>query len=247
MTDLEMRAQYGHDYFDRLCPDKKRFLNAKDVLDFDFLIKWITKYCPLCELHLSGGECLLRPDIEHQIQKLVNANIKTTIFTNGMLIAKRPKLTGMPLKWVIAHHLPNPIDKWLENVKLVGSRPIITTRLITCDKERDNKDKIAADYDGLNFYWSRGNGCKLGTNLVPNPDPDDVNNIASRTIHLIVPDGRVFPCNVHTRSPIGHIMTMEYYPERARKQDAHAKQCVIGQKCSAYQTARMVAALPLPK
>jgi hypothetical protein len=57
---------------------------------------------------------------------------------------------------------------------------------------------------------------------------------------LIVPDGRVFPCNVHSRAAIGHIMTMTYHPESARLQDSHAKQCVLSESCSAYQTARMV-------
>jgi MoaA/NifB/PqqE/SkfB family radical SAM enzyme len=238
MTDPEIRQQLGNRYYDELCPDKKRFLNKKDVLDFDYLTKWVLRFCPGCELHISGGECLLRPDIETQIQKLVDAGISTTIFTNGMLIRQRPRLAHMPLKWVVAHHMPNPFDKWLANVKLIAHRPIITTRLITNDNEDKNRHEIAKQYDGLNFYWGRGNGTKYGVPRSVNDD--DLNCIASGVIHLIVPDGRVFPCNVHSTYAIGHIMHMKYDPDTARAQDAHAKQCILADSCSAYQTARMV-------
>ena len=238
LTDLELRGKFGKNYFERMCPDKKVYLNKKDILDFDYLIKWIHKFVPSCELHVSGGECLLRPDIEDQIEKIVSAGISTTIFTNGMLISKRPRLHSMPLKWVVAHHLPNPLDKWLENVKLIAHRPILTTRLFTESLEIEKSDEIAKDYEGLNFYWCRGNGLKQGAEGFANKD--DFKTIASEGIHLIVPDGRVFPCNVHSHYEIGHVMRMEYAPDKARKQDSHSYQCVISNKCPAYQTARMV-------
>jgi len=224
-----------------MCPDKHQYLDKKDVLDFDFLIRWILKYVPGCELHVSGGECLLRPDIEEQIAKLVEAGINTTIFTNGLLIHKRPRLHDMPLKWVVAHHMPNPFEKWLHNVKLIAHRPLITTRLLWTPHERKNRDAIAAQYKGLNFYWGRGNGNKEAPKMEVNAD--DLNHVASAVLHLIVPDGRVFPCNVHSKRPIGHTVLMEYDPRLAKSQDCHANQCIKSDNCSAYQTARMVHAL----
>ena len=237
-TDLELRQKFGKNYYDELCPDKRRFLNKKDILDFDYLIKWLLKFAPGCELHVSGGECLLRPDIEEQIAKVVAAGISTTIFTNGMLIKKRPKLTAMPLKWVVAHHLPNDFTKWRENVELIAHRPIMTTRLIMSDNEDHNREKIAEQYEGLNFYWGRGNGNKCGVQMELNKA--DLNCVASGILHLIVPDGRVFPCNVHSTYAIGHIMAMKYKPGTAKIQDSHARQCILSNACSAYQTARMV-------
>jgi hypothetical protein len=238
LPDISVRALYGQDYYQRLCPDKKRFLNKKDVLDFDFLIRWILRHVPGCELHVSGGECLLRPDIEDQIEKLVKAGINTTIFTNGLLISKRPRLHDMPLKWVVAHHIPNPLDKWLENVEMIAHRPLMTTRLVRCQEELENMVEIAKNYTGLNFYWGRGNSCKRGVDIPPNPH--DLHCVASEVLHLIVPDGRVFPCNVHSTRCIGHTITGEYLPELAKKQDRHSRQCITAKRCSAYQTAQMV-------
>lgn len=237
LNDLQLRAKWGADYYRRMCPDKTRFLNKFDILEFDYLIKWLKKHAPNAQLHISGGEPLLRPDIEDQIQKVIDAGINTTIFTNGLLIAKRPRLLSMPLAWMVAHHTPNDFVEWRRNVDLVRNRPLLTTRVLRTKEEIDNKDEIAIQYDGLNFVWSRFNGLKEIPFETPTADRPCV---ASAVLHLIVPDGRVFPCNLETTAPIGHILTGDYWPERGRRQDTMAQQCVIGGNCGAYQSARII-------
>jgi organic radical activating enzyme len=237
LNDLQLRAKWGQDYYRRMCPDKNRFLNKYDILEFDYLIKWINTHAPAAEIHISGGEPLLRPDIEDQIQKMVTAKISTTIFTNGLLIAERPRLLSMPLSWVVAHHTPNDVQKWRRNVELIQNRPFLTTRVIRSHKELMQKNEIAKQYEGLNFVWSRFRGFKMMD--FDRPKNDEF-HIASGVIHLIVPDGRVFPCNLETASPIGHILTGDYWPDRARCQDSMARQCVMGENCAAYQSARIM-------
>jgi hypothetical protein len=240
LNDLQLRAKWGADYYRRMCPDKTRFLNKFDILDFDYLIKWFRKNTPDARIHISGGEPLLRPDIEGQIQKLIDAGINTTIFTNGLLIAKRPRLLSMPLAWLVAHHTPNSFAEWRRNVDLIGNRPLLTTRILRTRDEIENKDKIARQYDGLNFVWSRFRGLKEVNYDIPTADRHCV---ASGGLHLIRPDGRVYPCNCTTTAPIGHILTGDYWPERARRVDTMAKQCILNGNCGAYQSARIIVEL----
>jgi hypothetical protein len=256
MTDLQTREIHGADYYRKMCPDKNRFLNKKDVLNFAALETWIYRNCILnlfpekIELHISGGEPLLRPDIEDRIQQLLTLNdelivetghhLRITIFTNGLLISKRPRLLDMPLKWVVAHHMPNSLDKWLKNARLVANRPHMACRILLHPNEVAQKEQLQEKYCDLHFHWIRGNGLRQE---VWEYNADDLDCIASRVIHLIVPDGRVFPCNVVDTAPIGHIHRMTYSPELAAMQDAHAKQCVTAGSCPAYQSAVLVSNL----
>lgn len=207
-----------------------------DILDFDCLIKWQQKYVPLSELHISGGECLLRPDIEIQIEKLVRADIPTTIFTNGLLISKRRDLVDMPLKWHVTHHSCNSFDRWRDNVELIRKRHHIACRVMHVPRNGPAIDfpAIEKQYHGLNFHWARCNGLKEGP---WKPRKEDLKRIASECIHLIVPDGRVYACNSVRHPPIGHIDRGTYSPGLARRWDREAGSCASGGNCPAYQTA----------
>lgn len=204
------------------------------ILDFDYLIKWRKKHAPLSEIHVSGGECLLRPDIERQIEKMVSADIPVTVFTNGLLISKRKQLLDMPLKWHVTHHDCNPFGLWRANVDLIRHRPHIACRVVYGKDKEATMLRFSRLYDGLNFHWAICNGLKEGD---WKPVREDLPRIASGCIHLIVPDGRVYACNCSKRPPIGHIAQGSYSPGLAKRWDREARQCAIGGNCPAYQTA----------
>lgn len=238
LNDLQLRAKWGPDYYKRMCPDKSKFLNAAHVLNFEALLKWIGTYAPGCQLHISGGEPLLRPDIESQLEKLCWAGIPVTVFTNGLLIDQRPNLFKMPLKWVVTHHTGAPFKKWRDNVELIRHRPYFVCRVLATEHEKVNKEEIQKQYSGLNFYWQRLN-C---TREIPgrNYDPDDLAHVASKVIHLVEADGRVYACNKATRPPIGNILDLSYNPETARQYDRQAATCAKSGLCGAYQSAFML-------
>lgn len=204
-------------------------------MDFDRLVEWLKRFAPAdVNIHVSGGEPLLRPDIETQVDKLLVQGIRVTVFTNGMLIHKRTRLTDMPLNWVIAHHPPNPLQKWRENVMLVAHRPFLTKRVIANRETFEKKSIIGRDYDGLNFHWQRMHG------LLEYPwqiNLEDLSCVPSTVIHLAVPDGRVFPCNNSRYVPVGNIRDMFYHPENAMQYNRKATTCVTAGICPAYQSA----------
>lgn len=241
-----MRQKHGRYYYDHMCRDKTRFLNKKEVLDFGLLRQWLSTQLDKglieknTELHISGGEPLLRPDIEDQIEKLLTFGLGMTIFTNGLLISKRPRLLSMPLKWVVAHHMPNPLEEWRRNAILVADRPHMACRVIHQGKTFENRDDLAPLYDGLNFHWIISKGLRL----IPwDPNPDDFGCIPTKVLHLIVPDGRVFPCNVATGFTIGNLNDGTYWPEKAVSQNTHCRGCVTTNACPAYQSAVLCHAL----
>lgn len=234
LNDWQLSQKWGRNYYRRMCPDRQRFLNKRDIQNFDWLLKWLLKFTPDARIHISGGEPLLRPDIEDQIKKIVDAGFITTIFTNGMFIHKRPGLLSLPLFWVIAHHPPNDLIEWRRNVALVSHRRIYTTRVLYGQNDYDKKEAIRNLYSDLPFFFSHANHKKELQYL---PNPDDIDHIASQVLHLIVPDGRVYACNDDRSPPIGHILKMEYSPAMAIARDKIARHCVRSGICPAYLSA----------
>lgn len=214
-------------------------LPPQHILNFDRLRDWLLLFAPDSELHISGGEPLLRPDIETQVQKLTEAGIRITIFTNGLLIEKRPVLLSLPLKWVVTHHNCNPFALWHRNAILIRSRPHIVSHL----GDGDPDDKNKSIYDDFNFIPGQVNGLRYAPS---EPCKDDLNVIASDVIHLIIPDGRIYACNSQTTFSIGNIHTMTYDKNMARLRNSRCRQCVIGRACPAYQTARLTYSLKIP-
>lgn len=221
--------------FETLPPD--------EVLDIDRLIEWIKRFTPNCVVHVSGGEPLLRPDVEDQIEKLVNNGIPTTITTNGMMIAKRPRLLTMPLKWIVTHHECNDFDRWRYNADLIKNKPHIACRLLTGAALKASPLQLEPLYEGLNFMWGKLNGLRI----TPwHGRYEDRDCIATETIHLIEPNGAVHPCNASKRPPIGNIHQMVYVPEKARGLNAQCRVCVRNGLCGAYQSAVLADCLDEP-
>jgi hypothetical protein len=201
-----------------------------ELLNFDRLIQWMHCFTPGAVVHVSGGEPLLWDGIEKAVEKLVFADIPTTITTNGLLIGKRPELLELPLKWIVTHHRGVCFDEWHRNALLIKDKPHLACRLVRNPEEITEQN--AKRYNAFNFAWAPMNGLRL---IEWKPRPLDLPCIASNTIHLIEPDGRVFACNNATAGQIGHIEKMTYDRALARGRDAHTKQCAKG--CPAYQSA----------
>jgi hypothetical protein len=201
-----------------------------ELLDFDRLIQWVKCHTPGAVLHVSGGEPLLWDGIENAIEKVIRADIPATMTTNGLLIAKRPRLLEMPLKWIVTHHKGVNFERWHANAALIREKPHIVCRII--NREKDMNADTAAQYDGFNFCFAPINGLRV---MPWEPRALDLNCIASNTLHLIEPDGRVFACNNAKAGQVGHIYTMEYDRGLARGRDAQTRQC--SKVCPAYQSA----------
>lgn len=207
-----------------------------ELLDFRALVDWIQKFTPGAAVHVSGGEPLLWDGIENAVQMLIDAGIDTTITTNGLLIDKRARLLDMPLKWLVTYHRCSSFLKWRRNAALVRNRPHLACALAGHGME------LTADcikrFDGFNFAISKINGLRI---IEWQPQPEDMRRIASDTIHLIEPDGRVFPCNNKKSGEIGNIGGMWYDKSLARTKDRECFQCVRGSHCQAYQSAVLTA------
>jgi len=232
MTDQQMRARFGPNYYENLCTDKT-LLNAKDVMRFDFLAYWIQNHAPAAEIHLSGGEPLMRPDIESGVQLLVDRGLSVSILTNGAFLPKRPRLLDMPIRWHITHHAAQPLDKFLKAIEPIKTRPHLLTRLWLADAAK-NRARLEKAYSGFNFMWK---GCNRPKTEHAPPGAPGADRVASSVIHLITPDGRVFPCNSLAWPHIGHIYLDTYEPEKAAPADLYARRCIGANNCGAYVTA----------
>ena len=243
LSDIQLRQKHGDDYYERMCPDKERFMNKWEVLDFNALAEWIELYhFKKPEIHIAGGEPLLRPDIAQCVKRILDTGANVTILTNGRLIPERKELLEMPIKWLVCHHArQHKLKHFLECIEHVKTKKHLITRICTSMKIIMNRKKLAKHYAGYNFMW-RGENHPLKDQYVE-PDPDDVGKVASRVIHFIHHDGNVYPCNSQSFHPIGNVYQLTYFPETAIKADEHTITCVKRNSCGAYQTARIMAAL----
>jgi hypothetical protein len=213
-----------------------------DLLDVGALDRWLSTFTPGARLHISGGEPLLRPDCEDAIELLARKH-ETRIYSNGALIRERPKLLELPLSWIVSWHPTQvSLDRFVRQVAPLEGHPVVGRVVL-----RDGDDPSLADRLRGRIPWA----------LVVHPqwdrDPnrtwrgfgpdqnDDIDHVASERIHLIIPrnGGEVWPCNSCAAAcgPIGNIETGWYRPELAVAMDIRARECVISNKCAAYQDA----------
>lgn len=242
LNDLQLQKRFGRWYFSE-CPDRDRYLNPHNVLEVPYLLYWLQRHTPHAVVHLSGGEPLLRPDIVAFTAELVRAGFEVTIFTNGLLIPARAELLDMPLKWVVTHHEPQPLADFLECIEPIRRRPHQITRVIDAGAGAGGElhelgaelAELGADYRGFNFVPRWKNEPRRKTWFKPRPG--DVERIGSDVLHLITPDGRVFPCNSMFWDPIGHIYSGEYHRKDVDMVNVTCAYCVELNRCGAYQSA----------
>lgn len=231
MNDLQLQKRFGQWYFNT-CPDKARFLSPHNVLELPYLLFWLQRHTPHAVVHLSGGEPLLRPDIESFTGELVRAGFEVAIFTNGLLIPARAELLDMPIKWVVTHHNPQSHADFLRCIEPIKHRPHQITRVLDAGAGAGG---LMAEYPGFNFVPRWENTPQLKRSF--RARPGDVDRIASDVLHFITPDGRVFPCNSMFWDPIGHVYTGEYTRKDVDMINITCAHCLKLNRCAAYQSA----------
>jgi organic radical activating enzyme len=242
LNDLQLQKRFGQWYFNQ-CPDKDRFLNPHNVLEVPYLLSWLQRHTPHAVVHLSGGEPLLRPDIEAFAGDLVRAGFEITIFTNGLLLPERAELLDMPLKWVVTHHDPQPLADFLECIYPLRNKPHQITRVFDAGgaggelagELPGELQELREIYDGFNFLprWRSRPQLKKWFQY----RPGDLEVVASEVLHFITPNGAVYPCNSTFWPPIGHVYTGEYCRDDLAMIDKTCKECLIRNRCGAYQSA----------
>lgn len=248
----QLADKYGMYFHHDMCPEPDKYFEAREILDFDYVIEWVKKYRPGAHIHISGGEPLLRPDIEDVVEK-VSAEFETTIVTNGQLISKRPRLLDMPVKWLVSYHLGQvDVNYFLQQISLIKDKPHLITQIkdqsslslfdhfpdATKMVKNTNSTLLANEY---NFELKEN--AKERFNLDFEYNPEDLNDIASHRIMIIQPNGPVVGCNKpHYGTWDRWISESNVYAMTCDENDLatnneRAKRCVMNNRCSAYQTA----------
>ena len=237
----ELCEKHGFKFHDNMCPEPEKYLDANDVLDFDYAIKWIKEHRPGAHIHISGGEPLLRPDIEDIVEK-VSAEFETTIVTNGQLISKRPRLLDMPVKWLVTYHLNQiPFDKWLAQARLIKDKPHLATVVMTYEMRKNGWKAPKELQEEFNFEYRWNTAPKLLKDFKYNPE--DLGDVASHRIMIIQPNGPVMGCNKPQRGPWerykshSNVYTGACDEKQLSEHNERADNCIKSNRCAAYQTA----------
>lgn len=235
----QLADKYGIDFHDRMCPEPDRYLKAKDVLEYKYAIDWIKKYRPGAHVHISGGEPLLRPDIEDMAEAF-SKEFETTIVTNGQLISKRPRLLELPIKWLVTWHREQcSLVEFVSQINLIKDKRHLINTIV--DTEFEYKACKVSGFEGFNFKPKLNTNKKINKNFQFNPE--DLQDIASHRIILIQPNGPINGCNKTHHGPKdrykseSNVYTMTCDEDDLALNNERAMNCVLNNRCSAYQTA----------
>ena len=230
LNDVEIRERFGIHYYKEMCKDST-LLNAADVMDVDYLSKWLNSWRKDSVVHITGGEPLLRPDIEAFISKICETH-KVVLYTNGTFIKRRPKLLSLPIFWHVTYHRrQTKMSIFRDNIDIIREKP----HRICCVLFRgDDKDieKLNREFKGYDFVpiWAFDPRRSEGT-----PDKADMDAPASKLFNLITPDGTIWPCN-KCLDGLGSIYSNTFDEEKARFYDKRSRKCLKRGECSAYKT-----------
>jgi MoaA/NifB/PqqE/SkfB family radical SAM enzyme len=219
-------------------------LPDNEITNFEKTIEWINRYRHGASVHVSGGEPLLRPDIVEQVKRIVDNGNETTIFTNGIALRKHHELLEFPVKWCVTYHLDCgvPVDDWLRLVDPIKSRRhVLHTVVSTLEHfKRTYELKPYFEGSGWNFYekWDR----RPEKTMLPNfkAPAEDIDDIASNRLTLIVPNGLVYPCNNVQEGAIGNVFDLSFDSEKALSMNEKTRSCALRNACSAFQTAALL-------
>jgi len=214
----------------------------EDLLDVEALDRWLSTFTPGARLHISGGEPLLRPDVEDAVELLARRH-KIVIFTNGQFVHKRSRLVGLSVSWLVTWHSSQvSLGEFVRQVEALRGKPVVARTVLVMreDIQRLEALKAALPWAAAHHAaWNR-NARKSFPGFRP-PTDENVGRVASQRLHLIVPrnGGEIWPCNSCAAAcgPIGNLTNNWYSPERAGAMDIRARECVISNKCAAYQDA----------
>lgn len=222
--------------------DPVPFIAARDVLDVPSTLDWIGIHRTESSVHISGGEPLLRPDIETIVNQCLDRGFETTIFTNGQLLHNHQSLFDLPVGWVLTWHQSEiNAEVFLKEIAPLRDKKIFVNTILPYDpnwKVFEEDKKVFYD-NGFDLY-PRINWWNMQTADLWELKPTRVENIASNYLTLIEPNGMVFPCNSWDWGPIGNVYSGECNDSLARSIDDHAEKCcIVDRRCGAFLTAQM--------
>lgn len=223
--------------------DRVKTFPKSEITDFDASLKWIDKFRPGAAIHILGGEPLLRPDIVDCVKKCLTAgHSDLSIFSNGLALYEKIELLELPLKWCLTYHQDCGMEfqKWISLVEPIREKKHVLHTVISKMEHMKTTyeiKKYCKEY-GWNFHP------RFDRNAQQTPIPglkmDEMDDIASRQLTLIIPDGTVYPCSHVAAGPIGNVFDMSCDDDRARLTDPIAKQCAENNACSAYHSAALL-------
>ncbi len=193
------------------CISGKSRPDVKTVLDIDQLLKWCAEFTPYCDLHITGGEPLMRNDIADILKKCLDAGHRTSLFTNGILINSRPEILELPIAYHVTHHFDSGVsyDSFFESIKNVPKDRIVVARVYAGKEPLNNKTGVEKIYQerGYDVQWISKFGTYHSKPYVGGKQPQQ--------ILLIGQYGEVFPCSTIKHGQLGSIyeMTFDGWPE----------------------------------
>lgn len=208
-------------------------LDRATFLDFDATVKWLAKFAPNASIHVSGGEPLLRTDLDACIKKLLDADHNVSLFTSESNLRSRPELLGLPITWHVTHHEHHMlIDTFIDGIEPIKNKPHLIARLIQGEaKDETRRVELEKRYRDAGFYfrWIKVN------NGYHNYTAPDSELTPAQQLLLIDSAGNVCPCSTVKNGAIGNIHKMTFDTDAA---DAHRCRARIPfGKCQPWQTA----------
>lgn len=220
------------------------FIAAKNVLDIPSALYWLDMYRPNSEIHLSGGEPLLRPDIESVVNLCLASRRKVTVFTNGQMLPLRECLHELPLQWVVSWHFDAvSLEYFLSCIEpLRGKAKASIQAIVYRDIDEQAMGIVEKAFGGFDFRFRFADQTSKTWDLWELPE--GCIDKPAEFLTLIEEDGNVYPCSSKIWGPIGSI----YDPFNSNFQsievfNAHAAQCFREHKCGAHLSARLMEVL----
>ena len=239
MNPYELEKRFGKNWYEK--KHDGTLMNPEDVLSFDALAEWIcvNHGDRLIEgtlsVHLSGGEPLLRPDIEEMAVFAVDFDL--VICTNGKLIKRRTELVDADVKWLVAYHRESvSLEEFVEQIQPIKNKKHLVITVVHSADDLNAMPETKKSLADFNFEI-RYNRNPSATDFSFRHRPEDVAHIASRVLQFVTPDGFVYPCNSQKFGHIGNVYSGQYEKEFAEFLDSHLTQCIKTNGCAAYQTA----------
>ena len=230
LNDFEIRERCGVNYYKKMCDDDA-LLNAADVMDVEYLAAWLATWRKDAVVHITGGEPLLRPDIESFVEKIATTH-KVVLYTNGSLINRRKKLLDIPIFWHVTYHKEQiTLARFTEIIAAIKDKPHRVSSVLR-RSDRADLDGLKKNFKGYDFEPVLADRPKR---VSGRPAAVDLKSPASKLFNLITPCGTVWPCNACSE-PVGSIYTNTFDEKKAQVYDKMARRCLRRGLCFGFKT-----------
>lgn len=191
---------------------QKISIDKNPVVDVEQAIRWMAKYTPGCDVHLTGGEPFFVDDTVNRIKRLVAAGHRVSVFSNGTLLRDHESdgIYDLPVAWQITHHYQQvSLSRFLKQIEPLKRKPHVVCRILAIDEEPSQS--IANLYGDYNFAWVRNHSGFLNYRIV-----GDFDEQPNRSMLLIGTKGEIFSCSTPNRQ-YGSIYDMTFNSVEAGK------------------------------